>query len=128
MALVRRISTPFAAAAILTLLGSLALGGGGNALKLEYVLSGPPIFGEVPSGKATIDQPRLPGTLTCEVQDVNLPDGTSLIVSVGGYRAGTLNLSGGGAKMQTTIPFQVRTGTFEILFGDMTIMTGRWKN
>src|SRR4029079_13297206 len=93
--------------AALLILSSAAFAGG-NALKLEYVLSGPAINGVVPSGKAVIDQPSLPGTLTCEVQHVNLPDGTSLVVSVGGYGAGTLNLLGGKAKMQTTIPFQVR--------------------
>src|SRR4051794_22896223 len=111
--------------AALLILASVAIAGG-NALKLEYVLSGPPINGVVPSGKAVIDQPRLPGTLTCEVQNVNLPDGTALVVSVNGYAAGTLNLFGGKAKMQTTIPFQVRTGPFQILYNGLTIMTGVW--
>jgi hypothetical protein len=119
----RRIAVTLVA---LIALGSAALAGG-NALKLEYVLSGPPLNGVAPAGKAVIDQPSLPGTLTCEVRGVNLPDGTALIISVGGYRAGTLNLFGGKAKVQTTIPFQVRTGAFEILLGDVTIMTGVWK-
>src|SRR4051812_27793043 len=107
-------------------LGSVTLAGG-SALKLEYVLSGPAIGGGGASRKALIAQPSLPGTLTCEVQNVNLPDGTSLVVSVNGYWAGTLNLLGGRAKMQTTIPFQVRTGPFEILYNGATIMTGVWK-
>jgi hypothetical protein len=114
------------AAAALLAFGASALAGL-NALKLEYVLSGPPIAGVVPSGRAVIDQPRLPGTLTCEVQNVNLPDGTVLVVSVNGYRAGTLTLVGGRARMQALIPFQVRTGPFEIYLGNVVIMTGRFK-
>ncbi len=113
--------------AVLVLSSLAVAGGGGDARKLEYVLSGPPINGVVPSGKAVIDQPSLPGVLTCEVRNVNLPDGTSLIVSVNRYPAGTLNLMGGQARLQTTIPFQVRTGPFEILLGNTVIMTGRWK-
>ncbi len=118
----------FVAAAVLMALGAPALAGG-DAQKLEYVLSGPAIGGVTPSGKAVIDQPSLPGTLTCEVQNVNLPDGTVLdIVIVDGYRAGTLTLSGGRGKMQASIPFQVRTGPFEVKLGTNTVMTGRFKN
>ena len=128
MAPFRHPAKPLAAAAILVALGAFALAGG-DARKLEYVLSGPAIAGKTPSGKAVIDQPSLPGTLTCEVQDVNLPDGTVLdVVIVDGYRAGTLTLSAGRAKMQASIPFQVRTGPFEIRSGTTTIMTGRFKN
>src|ERR1041384_4284938 len=69
-------------------------GGNGDARKLEYVLSGAAIGGVVPSGKAVIDQPSLPGKLTCEVNNVNLPDGAVLTVRVNFYVAGTLTLSG----------------------------------
>jgi len=109
----------------LLVLGSVAYAA--DARKLEYVLSGAALNGVTPSGKAVIDQPQLPGTLTCEVQNVNLPDGTSLVVRVNFYEAGTLTLSGGKGRMQASIPFQVRTGPFEILYNGSVIMTGRWK-
>ena len=112
-------------ASSLLVLGSFAYAA--DARKLEYVLSGGAINGVTPSGKAVIDQPQIPGTLTCEVQNVNLPDGTVLVVRVNFYSAGTLTLSGGRAKMQASIPFQVRTGPFEILYNGSVIMTGRWK-
>src|SRR4051794_39541400 len=108
MAHTPHLSRPLAAAAILLALAAPALAGG-NALKLGYVLSGPPIAGVTPAGRAVIDQPRLPGLLTCEVQNVNLPNGTVLVVSVNRFPAGTLTLVGGRAKMQAAIPFQVRT-------------------
>ena len=98
-----------------------------NALKLEWVLSGPAIGGITPSGRAVLNQPRLPGTLQCEVRDVNLPTGTVLFVSVTGYIAGTLTLDRGQGRMVALIPFQVRNGPFEIRVGNTTIMTGRWK-
>jgi hypothetical protein len=100
---------------------------GGDRTKLEYVLSGAPINNVTPSGKAVIDQPNLPGQLTCEVKDVNLPDGTVLVVRVNFYVAGTLTLSRQQAKTQASIPFQVGPGPFEILQGDKVIMTGRFK-
>ena len=117
MVRLRHLVTPLSAVAALLVFGQSARADL-NALKLEYVLSGPPIAGVVPSGKAVIDQPRLPGALTCEGQNVNLPKGTVLVVSVGGYRAGTLTLVGWRARMQASIPFQVRTGAFEIEDGN----------
>ena len=98
-----------------------------NALKLEWVLSGPAIGGVTPSGKAVLNQPSLPGQLQCEVKNVNLPDGTVLTMSLGGYNAGTLTLRRGEAKMSALIPFQFRNGAVEILLGGTAIMTGRFK-
>jgi hypothetical protein len=98
-----------------------------NALKLEWVLSGPAIGGAVPSGKAVLDQPSLPGRFRCEVKEVNLPNGSVLSVSVNGYIAGTITLDQRQGRMEALIPFEVRTGPFEILFGGTAIMTGRWK-
>jgi hypothetical protein len=99
-----------------------------NALKLEWVLSGPAIGGIIPSGKAVLDQPSLPGTLRCEVKNVNLPDGTILSVSLGGYIAGNLTLTQGAGKMEAKIPFQFRNGAVEILQGSTAILSGRFKN
>lgn len=99
-----------------------------SALKLEWVLSGPPIGGVTPSGRAVLDQPSLPGKLRCEVQNVNLPDRTVLSVSLGGYIAGNLTLTQGAAKMEALVPFQFRNGAVEILSGGSAIMSGRFKN
>ena len=124
----RALSLTSLGAVLLLLLVALATAGGNNnALKLEYVLSGPAIGGVVPSGRAIIDQPRLPGTLTTDVQNVNLPDGATLVVRVNFYVAGSLTLSGHKGHMTASIPFQVRTGPFEIFYNDQVIMTGRWK-
>jgi hypothetical protein len=139
MVVTRRRARPLVSLTVVALVGSVAsvllllftspanAGGNNNALKLEYVLSGPAIGGVVPSGKAVIDQPRLPGTLTTEVQNVNVPDGTVLTVSVNFYQAGTLTIVGRRGRMQASIPFQVRTGPFEIFNNNAVIMTGRWK-
>ena len=99
-----------------------------GALKLEWVLSGPAIGGVVPSGKAVVGQPSLPGRLQVEVKNVNLPDGTALSMWLGNYFAGTLNLRSRGAKLQSQIPFQFRNGFVEVRLGDTVIMSGRFKN
>ena len=114
-------------AMVLSSAGALATAGQ-SALKLEWVLSGPAIGGLVPNGKAVLNQPSLPGTLQCEVKNVNLPDGTALVVSMGGYNAGTINLSRHDGKMSAQIPFQFRNGAFEILLNGTAIMSGRFKN
>ena len=114
-------------AVVLVVLGSWA-GADQNALKLEWVLSGPAIGGVTPSGKAVLDQPSLPGKLRCEVKDVNLPNGTVLSVSLGGYIAGNLTLDQRNGKMEALIPFQFRNGAVEILLGSTAIMSGRFKN
>ena len=114
-------------AVVLVVLGSWA-GADQNALKLEWVLSGPAIGGVTPSGKAVLDQPSLPGKLRCEVKDVNLPNGTVFSVSLGGYIAGNLTLDQRNGKMEALIPFQFRNGAVEILLGSTAIMSGRFKN
>lgn len=127
MTLIRRYSRQLAVTTLLLCVAAWAAAQQ-NALKLEWVLSGPPIGGMVPSGKAVLDQPSLPGRLQCEVKNVGLPDGTVLTVSMGGYNAGSLTLSRFGGKMQSLIPFQFRNGAFEIQLDGSPIMTGRFKN
>jgi hypothetical protein len=58
---------------------------------LTTTLTGPAINGVVPAGQAEVNQCHLPkqfGTLTVDVQSVNLPDGTELTVNYGGLSAG----------------------------------------
>ncbi len=54
-------------------------------------LTGPAINGVVPTGQAEVNQCHLPkqfGTLTVQVQSVNLPDGTDLTVNYSSLTAG----------------------------------------
>jgi hypothetical protein len=46
-----------------------------------------------------------------EVRDVNLPDGTALIVELDGSAVGTIILVSGWGSVSTTIPMQVERGT-----------------
>lgn len=120
-----RILHSFAAFSLLTVLAAAALPA--NALQLDYVLTGPVLNGIIPSGRASIDQSRIPGMLKIEVQNVNLPDHTSLDVVIGFFRVGTLNISGGQAKMQTSIGFQVRADPVTVNVNGIAIMTARFK-
>jgi hypothetical protein len=55
------------------------------------ILTGPAINGVVPTGQAQVNQCHLPqqfGTLTVDVQSVNLPDGTQLTVNYSSLTAG----------------------------------------
>jgi hypothetical protein len=54
-------------------------------------LTGPAINGVVPTGQAAVNQCHLPkqfGTLTVQVQSVNLPDGTDLAVNYSSLTSG----------------------------------------
>lgn len=124
---IRRSSLLLLSITIFTLFVAL-VGAQQNALKLEWVLSGPAIGGRVPSGKATLDQPRLPGNLRVEIKNVNLPSGTVLTMSMGGYNAGTMIINNGQAQLQSQIPFQFRNGAVEVLKDGVAIMSGRFKN
>lgn len=117
-----------AVAAVTLMIAGMCASADQNALKLEWVLSGPAIGGVTPSGKAVLDQPSLPGKLRCEVKNVNLPDGTVLSVSLGGYIAGNLTLAQHSGKMEAQVPFQFRNGAVEVLLGSTAILSGRFKN
>jgi hypothetical protein len=81
--------------------------------QLSTPLAGTPINGVTPSGGARVDQsklPQTPGTLSVEVKNVNLPDGTALIIELDGSAVGTINLVRGQGKVSTTIPMQVGRG------------------
>ena len=99
-----------------------------NALKLEWVLSGPAINGTVPTGRAVLDQPSLPGKLRVEIKNVNLPNGTPCSFIMGTFNAGTLVLNKGEARLEASIPFQFRNGAIEVVANGSVIMTGRFKN
>lgn len=123
MTRIHRIVRPLAAITVLAVVGSFAVAGGGG-LQLKWTLVGPALNGVVPSGKAELDESSLPGQLKVEVQNVNLPDGTELEITIAFTRVGTLNLMGGQAKLETTVPFEVRADPVDILFDGETIMVG----
>ena len=69
-------------------------------------LSGPAFNGRTPSGRATADMTRFSGCggfslLSVQVNDVNLPDGTQLWVTLDFGSVGTITLHGGSGTMAT---------------------------
>jgi hypothetical protein len=73
---------------------------------LKEPLSGSSFNGRTPSGQATADETRFSGCggfslLSVQVQDVNLPDGTQLWVTLDFGPVGTITLRGGSGTMAT---------------------------
>jgi hypothetical protein len=107
--------------------------------QLQTNLTGPAIGNKTPSGDAKVDQSRLPaepGRLEVRVKDVNLPDGTSLQINLGGHFAGdgtnlgSFTINGGQGQKTVTVPFGVgRTDPIGILQNGRVILAGGapWK-
>ena len=101
--------------------------------KQSTTLVGMAINGVTPSGNANVDQsklPKTPGTLTVEVKNVNLPDGTALVIELDGQAVGTINLVRGQGKVSTTIPMQVgRNTTINVGVNGVVVLTNpaAWK-
>jgi Putative Ig domain/Abnormal spindle-like microcephaly-assoc'd, ASPM-SPD-2-Hydin len=73
---------------------------------LKESLSGPAFNGRTPSGQATADETQFSGCggfslLSVQVNDVNLPDGTQLWVTLDFGPVGTITLRGGSGTMAT---------------------------
>lgn len=73
---------------------------------LSESLSGPAFNGLTPSGQATADESQFSGCggfslLSVQVNDVNLPDGTQLWVTLDFGPVGTITLRGGSGTMAT---------------------------
>jgi len=71
---------------------------------LKEALSGPSFNGSTPSGRATADETQFSGcggfsTLTVQVSNVNLPDGTRLWVTLDFGPVGFITLRGGSGTM-----------------------------
>jgi hypothetical protein len=96
-------------------------------------LTGPALNGVVPQGQAKVDQsglPKVAGTLTLEVKNVNLPDGTALLVEPDGTLVGTVNLIRGQGKVSTTLPSQVgRNSVLKVGTGGVVVLmnVSAWK-
>jgi Putative Ig domain/Abnormal spindle-like microcephaly-assoc'd, ASPM-SPD-2-Hydin len=73
---------------------------------LKESLSGPAFNGRTPSGRATADETQFSGCggfslLSVQVNNVNLPDGTQLWVTLDFGPVGTITLQGGSGTMAT---------------------------
>jgi hypothetical protein len=73
---------------------------------LREPLSGSAFNGKTPSGQATADETKFSGCggfslLSVQVQNVNLPDGTQLWVTLDFGAVGTITLRGGSGTMAT---------------------------
>jgi Abnormal spindle-like microcephaly-assoc'd, ASPM-SPD-2-Hydin/Putative Ig domain len=71
---------------------------------LTETLSGPAFNGQVPGGQATADETQFSGCggfsiLSVQVNNVNLPDGTQLWVTLDFGAVGTITLTGGAGTM-----------------------------
>ena len=96
-------------------------------VKLRTILHGPPINGEKPSGKAEFEQENSHRKFSAEVDNVNVADGTVLVVKVNGHRVGkiTVQLQGGAllltGKRAPSVTKGTRVGVF---LGTQRILTG----
>ena len=99
-------------------------------VRLEAELVGPAIEGVKPEGEADFraDGDRL--RLSVEVEDVNFPDGTKLMVKIEGYDVGVIMLDGGVGELDldSAAGDMVRVvsegDTVKVFYGDMKILTG----
>ena len=101
-------------------------------------MTGPAINGVVPAGQAEVNQCHLPkqfGTLTVNVQSVNLPDGTQLTVNYGGLSAGqgvnlgSFKLSGQSGKFSTRLGTQAGANdNIAVMQGSVIVLSNpaRW--
>lgn len=110
--------------------------------KLSTNLSGPAINGVVPRGDAKVDQsklPNAPGTLELRVGNVNLPDGTELLVEITGPKVdgncepvptsrtqpGSFTLREGEGSLTATLRFAVgRTDQIFVKHAGRVILCG----
>ncbi|MFO0954120.1 MAG: hypothetical protein U0835_23790 [Isosphaeraceae bacterium] len=97
-----------------------------SPMKLSAPLVGPRIGAITPKGKVKVDQSKLPREapeFQVEVENVNLPNGTVLVVVLNGHPVGTLNILAGRAKLTTTLAGTVASNsTVLVLFNDVTIL------
>ena len=102
-------------------------GGGGGTVKEP--LSGPAINGVVPQGQALADMSRFSSggstTLTVQLKNVNLPDGTVVQVTFDFKPVGAITLSHGEGTLATSLGhFGVSRDQVRVNNGDVTILSG----
>src|SRR2546423_1589211 len=81
--------------------------GASTGNNVKEALTGPAIGGVVPEGQALADQSKfLSGgstTLTVQIKNVNLPDGTALTITLDFSPVGTITLSGQQGTLVTSL-------------------------
>ena len=102
-------------------------GSGGGTVKEP--LSGPAINGVVPQGQALADMSRFASggstTLTVQLKNVNLPDGTVVQVTFDFKPVGAITLSHGEGTLATSLGhFGVSRDQVRVNNGDVTILSG----
>lgn len=102
-------------------------GGGGGTVKEP--LSGPAINGVVPQGQALADMSRFASggstTLTVQLKNVNLPDGTVVQVTFDFKPVGAITLSHGEGTLATSLGhFGVSRDQVRVNNGATTILSG----
>jgi hypothetical protein len=68
-------------------------------IRLRTRLTGPPLNGQTPHGKAEFEQEDSGRKFSVEVEDVSLPNGTILVVGVNGTRVGTIKIQSGDGTL-----------------------------
>ena len=100
---------------------------------LSTTLTGNAINGVVPTGRASVDQsklPRHPATVDVQISSVNLPDGTVLgvvLTDCSPSPVGTITLKGGAGQLQTKLPAGCQIGRTSSIFvnnGSTTVLSG----
>ena len=102
--------------------GAALAGGGGCPGAVKEPLSGPAIGGVAPEGLAQADESRFCSggatILTVQVKNVNLPDGTVLIVTLDFGAEGTITLSRHEGAMTSNL------GHFAVSFDHVQVVKG----
>jgi hypothetical protein len=102
---------------------------GGCGTVVGEQLTGPTLNGVVPNGRATADESQFlcggSTTLTVEVKDVNLPDGTVLEVTLDFLPVGTITLSRMAGAMAANLGhFAVSNDEVHVIHGGRLILIG----
>jgi hypothetical protein len=102
---------------------------GGSGGTVKEPLTGPAINGVTPQGVATADESQFSSggstTLTVEVRNVNLHDGTVLGVSLDFTPVGSITLAGGQGSMSANLGhFAVSRDQVRVKNGDTTVLIG----
>ena len=106
--------------------------GNNDKSRLKTRLAGAAIAGKTPEGSAEFRSESIKGRteFKVEVEHVNLPDGTTLDVSVNGTVVGHITLKFGGGELELnsqdgdTVPAVVKGDMVTVANGGTTILAG----
>lgn len=96
-------------------------------IRLRAILHGPPINGEKPKGKAEFEMQNSQKKFSAEADNVNVADGTILVVKVNGHKVGTIKVHLQGVALLLTgkrAPDVTKGTRVGIFLGTQRILTG----